>query len=267
MTEVFWFLLPVILMCFLLVSIHCYLGIHVLKRKIIFIDLALAQVASLGATFAMLFHFNPHSIQSFIFSFFFTVIISLYFAGVRRFEKLVPQEFMIAIVYAFAASSVVLILSSMPHGSDHIKEVLVGKILWVTKFDLIKSAVIYSVVGILFYVFREKFWSLSCNEKIERSFFWDFLFYTLFGLVITTSVSTAGILLVFSLLVIPALIGSLFAQNIKGQLLIGFLFGLFFSIIGIVLSYYLDLPAGALLVAILTFTALALVPLKLSIKA
>ena len=265
--EALTFLLPPFFMCLTLVGIHCYLGLHVLRRGVIFVDLSLAQVAGLGSTVALLFHFEHHSKGSYFFSLGFTFLAALYFAFTKRFEKYVSQEVLIALVYAFASSMVILVVNSMAHGAEHIKEILVGKILWVTWSEVISTFLIYSVVALLHYIFRKPILSSSLEENKNNEYiFWDFIFYALFGVVITSSVGVAGILLVFSFLVVPALLSMNMVNSIKAQMLLGWLIGTVLCVIGMALSYVLDLPAGAILVVVFTAFPLIALPVILSMK-
>ena len=261
--EVFNFLLAPFVMCLVLVGIHCYLGLHVLKRGVIFIDLSLAQVASLGSSVALLFHFEHHTAGSYFISLGFTLIAALYFAWGKKYEKVVSQEVLIALVYAFSSSLVILVVNMMAHGSAHIKEILIGKILWVSWEDVLKTAVIYSLVGVIHFYFRKQIMS---STKGQADIKWDFLFYALFGVVITSSVGIAGILLVFSFLVVPALISMQITKVIKFQLMIGWLIGTILSSTGMILSYVFDLPAGAILVVVFTLVPIVLLPLLAQLK-
>lgn len=258
--EVLSFLAAPFVMCLILVGIHCYLGIHVLKRGVIFVDLSLAQVASLGSTVALLFHFEHHSSGSYFFSLGFTFFVSLYFAFMKRFENIVSQEVVIALVYAFAGSAVILVVNSMAHGAEHIKEILIGKILWVSWEEVIKTALIYSFVGATHYFLRKQMFNVTRGIEQKNSVFWDFVFYALFGVVITSSVGVAGILLVFSFLVVPALFSINLNDTTKKQLLYGWLIGGLLSFVGMYLSYQMDLPAGAVLVIVFTMSALIIFP-------
>jgi zinc/manganese transport system permease protein len=246
------FLLAPFVMCLILVGIHCYLGLHVLKRGVIFVDLSLAQVASLGSSVALLFHLEHHTAGSYFISLAFTLLAALYFAWGKKYEKLISQEVLIALVYAFSSSLVILVVSMMAHGSEHIKEILIGKILWVSWDDVLKTGIIYSIVGLVHYVFRKKIIHATHNKLSDNHVWWDFVFYALFGVVITSSVGMAGILLVFSFLVVPALVSMQFTDKLGSQLLIGWGIGGFLSLIGMVLSYRFDLPAGAILVVVFT---------------
>lgn len=250
--EVISFLLPPFIMCLILVGIHCYLGLHVLRRGVIFIDLSLAQVASLGSCVALLFHIEHGSTGAYFLSLSFTLLISLYFAWAKRFDKLISQEVIIALVYALSSSLVILVVNMMAHGAEHIKEILVGKILWVTWDDVTKTAIIYFFVASIHYIFRKKLIRASLDKNGATSFWWDFLFYALFGVVITSSVGVAGILLVFSFLVVPAIISMQISSKISSQLVIGWGIGIVLCVVGMSVSYAQDLPAGAVLVVCFT---------------
>ncbi|MFG1481720.1 metal ABC transporter permease [Halobacteriovorax sp. HFRX-2_2] len=263
--EVISFLAAPFVMCLILVGIHCYLGLHVLRRGVIFVDLSLAQVASLGSTVALLLHLDHHSGLNYFVSLGFTFVAAAYFAWAKKFEKYISQEVLIALVYAFASSAVILVVNMMAHGAEHIKEILIGKILWVTWADVIKTGVIYSIVATIHYIFRKQILR-STLDKNNSSAFWDFIFFSLFGVVITSSVGIAGILLVFSFLVVPALISTLLSHSIRSQLLIGWGIGLVLSLLGMALSYFYDLPAGAIIVVVFTIVPIVLLPLLVKIK-
>lgn len=262
--EVLSFLAAPFVMCLILVGIHCYLGLHVLRRGVIFVDLSLAQVASLGSTVALLFHLDHHSGQSYLTSLSFTFIAAAFFAWSKKFEKIVSQEILIALVYAFASSAVILVVNMMAHGAEHIKEILIGKILWVSWDDVLKTAVIYSIVAIIHFIYRKNIFAATLDRD-NSSPFWDFVFFALFGVVITSSVGIAGILLVFSFLVVPALISTLVANTIRTQLLIGWGVGVILCLIGMALSYRFDLPAGAIIVVVFTLVPLLTLPLLVKI--
>lgn len=264
--EAIAFLAAPFAMCLILVGIHCYLGLHVIRRGVIFVDLSLAQVASLGSTVALLFHFEHASTGSYFISLLFTFVASAYFAWGKNVEGVVSQEVLIAIVYAFSSALVILIVNSMAHGSEHIKEILIGKILWVTWSDVFKTGTIYFLVALVHYYFRNIMFKISNNETVKRPLLWDFLFYALFGVVITSSVGIAGILLVFSFLVVPSLISMIFCQTVKSQLLFGWGLGIILCLLGMLVSFKYDLPAGAVLVTVFTFCSLLVIPFSKKFK-
>ncbi len=246
--------------CLVLVGIHSYLGIHVIKREVIFVDLALAQIAALGTTVAYLFGIHPHSTGSYVFSLFFTFLAAGIFALTRLRRGRVPQEAVIGLVYALAAAVAILVIDRAPHGAEHIKEILTGSILWVRGRTVATAAVVYALVGLFHYLFRERF--LLISENVEEAYrrgirvrLWDFLFYISFGLVITHSVNTAGVLLVFVFLVVPAMLAVLLTDRILLQLLVGWGLGTLVSLVGLTLSYLLDLPSGP---AVVSFYGLVL---------
>ncbi len=238
----------------ILSGIHCYLGLHVLKREIIFIDLSLAQISALGASIGLLLHYEHHSLQAYALGFVATLLASGLFAWMRKHEKVISQEVVIGTMFAFASAAIILVVDQLAHGAEHIKESLVGKILWVTWDKVFITGAIYLLVGGIHYTFREQFFALSEGRLERKHFYWDFIFYALFGLVITCSTGTVGILLVFTLLIVPASIGKLFYQSLKARLLFGWFFSIAIGSIGFLVSYLFDLPAGAVIVLLFSLS-------------
>jgi zinc/manganese transport system permease protein len=244
--------------CVILVGIHAYLGMHVIQRKVIFVDLALAQIAALGATFGFLVGIGPHGRGSYFFALSFAVVGAAIFAVTRMRHERIPQEAIIGIVYAVALASAILVADRAPEGAEHIKESLVGTVLWVTWPTVIKTTVIYAVVGAIHVVLRERFLQISFHPEQayaegRRVRLWDFIFYVTFAFVITSSVAIAGVLMVFAFLVIPAVIATLFANRISARLIVGWTVGIVACVIGLVASYRLDMPSGPTVVASLGF--------------
>ncbi len=242
------------LACLVLAGIHAYLGFHVIERQVIFVDLALAQIAVLGASFAIVLGLGLDSPQAYWLSLGFTVVGAAIFSLTRFRQEKIPQEAIIGIVYAVSAALLILNLSRSGEGDEHIKQALVGNILLVSLFEIIKIAIIYTVVGVIHYIFRRHFLLISRDPQVafEKGLnvrWWDFLFYVTFGLVVTSSVKIAGVLLVFSFLVVPSVCAMMFAESMKSRLIIGWLVGFFVSALGIALSYGFDLPTGACVVA------------------
>ena len=241
--------------CLVLVGIHSYLGIHVIKRKVIFVDLALAQIAALGTIVAFLFGLQPHTTGAYVFSLLFTFLGAAVFSLTRLRQEKIPQEAVIGLVYALAAAVGILIIDRAPHGAEHIKEVLTGSILWVKWQTVLIAAVAYTAVGIFHYIFRDRFLLISNDpeEAYRRGIpvrLWDFFFYMSFGLVITLSVNTAGVLLVFVFLVAPAILAILVTDRLLYQLLIGWGVGTVVSFIGLAGSYAFDFPSGPMVVSV-----------------
>jgi len=261
MNELITFFAPSIVLSFMLVGIHCYLGLHVLKRQVIFVDLSLAQVAALGYAFAALWGMETHELGSYFVALAFTFVAALFFSFASRIKEKISQEVVIGITFAFASSLSVLVLNKQGHGAEHIKEMLVGRLLWVSWHEVFKVSIIYSLVGIIHYIYRAKFF----NIKNESSF-WNFLFYALFGFVITSSVGTAGLLLVFSFLIVPGTISSLFFEKIKTRLFVGWGIGALLTVVGLLASYYLDVPMGAVTVALFTTTIIVIILVNSLIK-
>ena len=238
------------LACLVLTGIHAYLGFHVIEREVIFVDLALAQIAALGASLALVFGYGMDSVQSYWISLAFTVAGAAIFSLTRFEKQRVPQEAIIGITYAVSAALLILVLSRSGEGDEHIRQALVGNILLISPQEVLKIFLIYSAIGTFHFIFREKFFMIShdAQEALKKGVnirFWDFLFYVSFGLVVTSSVKIAGVLLVFSFLIVPSVAAILFSENPKTRLLLGWTVGFFASVLGMVFSYYFDFPTGA----------------------
>lgn len=258
MAEMFSILKWPLLACLLLPPLLVYFGLHILRREVIFVDLALAQVATLGACVAILFHFDPHDWQSYAFSVGFTLVGAAIFTLTRTKEHhQVPQEALIGIVYVVAAAGGILLLNNSPHGNEELKQTLVGELLYLqTPGQVLKPFALYAVIGVVHYLFRKKFLALSFTpEKADREGWsvrgWDFLFYALFGLVVTTFVHIGGVLLVFSYLIIPAACANFLAQRLGALLAVGCGVAAFGSMTGLYCSYTFNLPIGAAIVCVL----------------
>jgi zinc/manganese transport system permease protein len=240
----------------ILTGIHAYLGVHVVERGVIFVDLSLAQIAALGATIALLMPFSggdPHSPQVYWVSLLFTFIGALIFATVRVKNARIPQEAFIGICYAVASAAAILAMSKSTSESEHLKDMLVGNILAVSWAEVIKTALLYSCVGVFHFIFRRQFLAISRSHGHPESTglnyrLWDFLFYASFGFVVTSSVAIAGVLLVFCYLIVPSVASMLYAENIGPRLAIGWTMGTVVSALGVWLSLKLDLPTGATIV-------------------
>jgi len=239
--------------CLILTGIHAYLGLHVIEREVIFVDLALAQIAAFGATLGFLWGFGLHSSESYLIALAFTLVGAAIFAATRLRKPIVPQEALIGIVYAIAASAAIVVLSRAPEGGEELKALLVGHLLFVEWAEIVKIAVLYSVVGLLHWAVRRPLLAISRDPEAAfaagyRVRWWDFLFYATFGFVVTSSVEMAGVLLVFAFLIVPAVCGVLLAERVSHRLIVGWLVGIVTSVAGITASYVWDLPTGATVV-------------------
>jgi zinc/manganese transport system permease protein len=245
---------PAFCECLVLVGIHSYLGIHVIKRKVVFVDLAFAQIAALGTLIGFLFGIHPHTPASFAFAIALTAMGATVFSLSRFRHSKVPQEAIIGLVYAIAAAMTILVIDKAPHGAEHLKEILTGAILWVKWKSIFTAAVVYSAIGLFHYAFRDKF--LLISEDPERAWesgvnvrLWDFLFYLSFGIVITLSVDVAGVLIVFVFLVAPAILVMIITDNLKAQLFLGWGLGVVVTTLGLLLAYAMDLSTGPAVIA------------------
>ncbi|HSK76019.1 MAG TPA: iron chelate uptake ABC transporter family permease subunit [Thermoanaerobaculia bacterium] len=255
MLEMLSFMAAPFAACLILVGVHGYLGLHVLLRQVIFVDLALAQIAALGAVVAMVQGHPPGTAASFAYSLGAAVFGALVFSLTRSrsHESKVPQEALIGITYVIASAAAILVADRAPEGAEHIKELLAGTILWVTWPTVIKDLIIYAAVGLFHYVFRKRF--ILISEDPERAYaqgmnvrLWDFLFYLSFGVIITLSVEIAGVLMVFSYLVAPAIIALGSSDRWGMRIVIAWAVGFLASALGLIASYQVDFPSGPAIV-------------------
>jgi zinc/manganese transport system permease protein len=268
-TSMISFLAPAFFASLILTGIHAYLGVHVVERGVIFVDLSLAQIAALGATIAIFLpaaHGDPHAPIVYWISLAFTFIGAFVFSTVRSQRARIPKEAIIGICYAVASAAAILAMSKATSESEHLKDMLVGNILAVSWPEVAKTAMLYGAVGVFHFVFRRRFLEISMDPHRAEAEgvsirFWDFLFYASFGFVVTSSVAIAGVLLVFCYLIVPSVAAMLYAKSVGRRLAIGWSMGTIVSALGVYLSLKLDLPTGATIVCtfglILIFMALA----------
>jgi len=241
MTEALTFLWPSFLVAVCLVGIHAYFGIQVLARKVIFVDLALAQIAALGATVAFTLGHPAQSPATYGYSLAFTLLAAVLLALTRSWGTRVPQEALIGVIYVVAAAAAILLIDRAPQGAEHLKQILTGNILTSGLDEVAVIVPLYAAVGLLH-------WPLRHRLSGAGSLLWEFVFYASFGVVVTSSVAIAGVLLVFSFLIIPAAIGVMFASSLPRQLAIGWIVGTLTSAAGLAASFAFDLPTGAAMV-------------------
>lgn len=243
--------------CLLLPGILVYYGLHIIKREVIFVDLALAQVATLGTCVCLWLGHEAEDIHNFFYSLGFTLAGALLFTFTRPSKKArVPQEALIGIIYVVAAAAGILLMSKSPHGKEELQRTLVGDLLTVTPQQIWKTAALYAVIGIVHFIFRKQFIKLSfAHAHAEQGGLsvklWDFLFYALFGLIVTSFVQVGGVLMVFSYLIVPAASAAFLVKSLPMQLLVGWIVATLGSIGGLYWSFHKDLPTGAAIVCAL----------------
>ena len=235
------------------VGIHAYLGLHVLRRGIVFADLALAQLSALGATVAFAAGHAPASPAGLGYTMLFSAGGAVLLAASRGSTRVMSQEAFIGILYVVATAATILVVDRSPQGAEHVKRILIGSILAVEPTRLAEFAAVYGAIGLFHWLARRPLLALSEPDATApqagwRAGIWDLLFYLSFGVVVTSSVATAGVLLVFCFLIIPAVIGTLFTRRIGAALVIGWAAGIAASAFGLAGSFALDLPTGAAMV-------------------
>jgi zinc/manganese transport system permease protein len=242
-------MIPPITAALLILAIHAYLGLHVIAREVIFVDLAFAQIAAMGATAALLLGFDHGTPQSLVFSLIFTLIGALVFSLTRMEKSAVPQEAIIGITFVVASAAVILLAGFTAEGTEHLQETMTGTLIWVDWRTIGTLAVVYAIMGLFHFALRRQFLFVSFEPELAtRVRFWDFLFYASFGLVISFSVEIAGVLMVFSTLVIPAVIAFFFTNRLGVALVLAWLSGAVAIVGGIGASFMWDVATGPLLV-------------------
>ncbi len=251
--DIFLFLLAPLAASLILTGIHAYLGVHVVERGVIFVDLALAQIAALGAIVALILGMDPHGASAYWISLGFTFMGAFIFSIAKSKRAHIPQEAFIGIAYAVASAAAILAMSKATGETEHLKDMLVGNILAVSWKEVGQTAVLYGIIGAFHFVFRKRFLLISMNPKQAEGEgisvrLWDFLFYASFGLVVTSSVAIAGVLLVFCYLIVPSVGAMLFTDRIGPRLVIGWTMGTLVSALGVWLSVKMDTPTGPMIV-------------------
>ncbi len=255
-TTILQFLAAPFVASLILTGIHAYLGVHVVERGVIFVDLSLAQIAALGATIAVLLPItggDPHAPSVYWISLAFTFIGAAVFSTIRSKHARIPQEAIIGICYAVASAASILAMSKATAQAEHLDDMLVGNILAVSWHDVLKTTLLYGAIGTFHFIFRRQFLAISMSPASAEAKgmsirLWDFLFYASFGFVVTSSVSIAGVLLVFCYLIVPSVAAMLYSDRIGPRLAIGWSMGTIVSALGVYLSVALDLPTGATIV-------------------
>ncbi len=252
MSDFLTFMAAPVAACLIFSVVLTFFGCHVLKREIIFVDIALAQLAAFGVIFAETFVHTHNEWEVWVYSLISVIAGAAFFANTRKLTYRVPQEAVIGIVYVVTASAALIVASQATHGAEHIQNILNGSILWMTWPSVLKVLGVAIIVAIPHWIYRKKFMKLSNLYRQGgnglNNTWWDFLFYLSLGLVIVTSIKTAGMFLIFAFLIVPAVIGALFSTRFISQYIIGSVISALTSLTGLILSFNLDLPTGATLV-------------------
>lgn len=261
-------LLPAFTLSILMILTHTYFGLHVLARGIIFVDLALAQVAALGVSIAFLLGQESHGIMAQIYAFGATLVAAAGFAKLRKLPGKATREVAIGCVYVVATALSIIVLSRSSQGMEELKGLFNGHILWARWPEIIFIFFVYAAISLLHVRYHKRFIGLSFDEEgsDKGAFFGEFLFFASFAVVITLAVNLAGVLLVFAFLIIPAFSASLISQSLKIQLLLGWGLGICGSAAGLWVSFMGDLPTGATVVATMGTLPLIAVAIKFALR-
>jgi zinc/manganese transport system permease protein len=240
-----------------LAGIHAYLGFHIVRRGVLFVDLALAQMAALGVALGVASGVEHDAVRSYLLALGMTLFGAALFAWLRERSRRIPLEAFIGIVFATAQAAVFLVLERSPSGAEHVKETLVGALFTVEPRYLLAVAILYAVIGIIHVVLRKPFFEITTDPQGAKArgrklFWWDFLFYATFGFVVTSAVQIAGVLLVFGFLVIPAVAGVMATSRTGLGLAVGWVFGFTSSVVGLWAAVQWDMPAAPTILVTLT---------------
>jgi len=258
------FILSALALCLILTGMHTYLGYHIVKRGVIFVDLALAQIAALGGVVAAFIGFGAaaHPALNYVISLCFTLLGAVMFSFFRSKKEKVPIEALIGITYAGAIAVSLVLLQHSASGTEDLKDMLTGSILTVSSKELLFITVLYGIVGIIHYVFRKKFLMVTNHpEKAAANGMniklWDILFYSTFGFIVTSSVKVAGVMLVFSFLIIPSVAAAFAVNGTTKRIIFGWIFGLIGCVAGLEMSLRFDWTSGATIVIVFLILLLA----------
>lgn len=268
MKESLLFLATPIAASILLAGVLGYFGTHILARGIIFIDIAIAQIAALGTMIGLLLGFAEESAGVQFFSYLATLIVIGSFSFLRTKESVIPAEAVIGIIYCLGLALALLLAERIPGGSNYITKTITGNILWVTWDKVLKIALLFAGIGLIHLVFGVKFISLSEICRINQGFqlknkLYNLLFYVTFSIVVVKSVQIGGIFLVFTLLIAPSVAAALYFQSWLSRMVWSWLIGIFGAVAGILLSYTFNVSNGPAIVVLLGLLVFILAFFKL----
>jgi len=258
------FVLNALIVSVIMGLLLAYLGVHVVGRGIVFVDLALGQISMLGVAFAGFIE-KDTTLVSVIFTMAGAFLLS--FINIK--DKRLKQEAIIGIIYAFASAATVLFIAKTPHGESDISEVLFGSLFTVTTEQIVRMAVVFGGIALLQFVFRKKFFALTEmfeqreNHKVGIFNLWNFLFYLSIGLAIVLAVRAGGVIPVFSYLIIPAVSAIMLAKSNWLVVMLAMIISALGGFLGLIFALHFDFPAGSSIVAVLgaLFAAVAVIRL------
>jgi len=269
MKETLLFLATPITASIIMAGMLGYFGTHILTRRIIFIDIAVAQIAALGTMIGILLGFAEEALEVQMISYFFTLLVIGAFAFLKSNALPIPAEAVIGIIYCLGLALALLLAERIPGGSNFITKTITGNILWVTWDKVIKLGLLFTGIGVIHLLLGKRFQTLSmqmnepdANQKLTDRYL-NLLFYVTFGVVVVKAVHIGGIFLVFTLLIAPAVAAAMFVKSWKGRMFWSWIIGLAATIIGIVFSYWLNISNGPAIVNILGLLVFVMAFVKL----
>jgi len=258
-----FFLIQTVLLV-IVISVHTYLGIHVIRRGIVFSDLSLDQLAAFGVIIGLILGIPGGTMMSYIVSFIAVLCGSVLLAFIKPKNKLIPHEAVIGIIYGLALVGSILVADRFTGGMAYVNQTLCGTMLWINWDLVLITAAVYVALALFHYRFRHKFFAITEKPgSLKHENVWDLLFFVSLGVITVLIVPVAGVLLAYAFLMIPAAIATLFTRKWGKALIIGWSTGLAASIIGLVSSFYLNLPYGPTLVLSLGVFFIAAIIIKM----
>ncbi|MFC1477127.1 metal ABC transporter permease [candidate division KSB1 bacterium] len=256
MLDIILFLAPPITICILFAGILSYFGNHILTRGIIFIDIALAQIAALGTMIGLLLGFAEGARSLEIISLVFTLAIISVFAMTKFEKQVIPQEAIIGIIYGLGLGLATLLSEKIPGGSNFITKTITGNILWVTWDQVFWTFLLFAAIAVLHVLLRKHFVKISESREnlpysIGKVRFYELIFYITFSIVVVRAVPIGGIFLVFTLLIAPTAMATLFTQNWTARFIWSWIIGILGSMAGIYISYTFNISNGPAIVCML----------------
>ncbi len=249
MSEVWSFFSVQLVLIAVVLVLHTYMGLHVIRRTIIFCDLVLAQLAAFGALVGIALGIQYATAGSYVFPMLTVLVGSVLLAAINPRTPLIPREAVIGIMFAMALIASLLLGDKLSGGGAHVTKTLVGSMLWVNWTLVGVTVVVYVLLMVFHFRFRHKFIGLTDNpEAVRHRRFWDFLFFATQGVITVLIVPIAGVLLAYAFLMIPATIAAMFSKGWLRAVVLGWSVGFAACVLGLVLSYNANLPYGPTLV-------------------
>ncbi len=271
MIETLKFLAAPITMTIIMAGVLSYFGNHILSRGIIFIDIAVAQIAALGTMIGLLLGYAEESLNVQLMSYLFTIIVISLFALTKFQKQVIPQEAIIGIIYCIGLGLALLLAEKIPGGSNFISKTITGSLLWVTWNKVLESFIIFLIIGIIHLIFWKNFILISSTKNglpysLWRTRSYELIFYITFSVIIVKAVPCGGVFLIFTLLIAPTAAATLFTDSWKKRFIWSWIIGILGSVLGIYISYTLNISNAPAIVTLLGLVVFILAFFKIALR-